>query len=144
MWTKVHYSTICWSLPGSKFFLTIISMKMFLIISERRAGFLILVTSIYLIMQFGTWQERCSTRTYSSMKTFKGFQKQCQIHGIDRQKNSSIIQSNMADAIRKSGRRRRWSYWTPSLTTLTFDSMYIFIVIDILLINRKLYMIKWL
>ena len=81
-------------LPGSKCFLIIISMKMFLIISKRRADFLILVTSIYLIMQFGTWWERYSTRTYSSMKTFKGFQKQYQMHGIDRKKKSSIIQSN--------------------------------------------------
>ena len=35
--------------------LPIISMKMSLIISEGKIDLLIRVTSIYLIMQFGTW-----------------------------------------------------------------------------------------
>ena len=50
----------------------------------------------------------------------------------------------MADAIRKSGRIRRWSHFTSNLTTPTHDSTYISIVIDMLFINRKLNMIKWL
>ena len=58
-------------------------------------------------------------------------------------KKSSTIQS-MVDAIRKSGRRKRGSHWTSNLMTLTHDSMYISIVIDMLFINRKLDMIKWL
>ena len=57
-------------------------------------------------------------------------------------KKSSIIQS-MVDAIRKSGRRKRGSDWTSNLMTLTHDSMYISIVINMLFINRKLDMMKW-
>ena len=50
----------------------------------------------------------------------------------------------MADAIRISGRRRWWSHCTSNLTTPTHDSTYVCIVIDILFINRKLNMKKWL
>ena len=75
--------------------LPIISMKVSLIISERKIDFLSLVTSIYLIMQFGTWWKRCSTRTKSNIERSKGFQQQYQMHGIDWQKkfmNNSIDQ----------------------------------------------------
>ena len=50
----------------------------------------------------------------------------------------------MADTIRKSGRRRRWTLCASNLATLTHDSTYISIVIDMFFINRKLNMIKWL
>ena len=50
----------------------------------------------------------------------------------------------MADAIRISGRRWWWSHCTSNLTTPTHDSTYVSIVIDILFINRKLNMKKWL
>ena len=43
--------------------LPIISMKMSLIISERKTDLQIPVTSIYLIMWFGTSRKRYSTRT---------------------------------------------------------------------------------
>ena len=43
----------------------------------------------------------------------------------------------MGDAIRISGRRRRWSHCTSNLTTPTHDSTYVSIVIDILFINRE-------
>ena len=48
----------------------------------------------------------------------------------------------MADAIRKSGRRRQWSHCASDLTTMTHDSPYISIFIDMLFINRKLNMIQ--
>ena len=67
------------------------------------------------------------------METSKGFQQQDQMHRIDWQKNSSITQSiNGGLDIGGSGRRRRWSHWTSNLTTLTHDSTYISIVIDML------------
>ena len=65
------------------------------------------------------------------MKTLKVFQKHYHTHGINWQ-NSSIHRA-MADAIRKSGRRRWQSHCTSNLTTLTHDSTYISIVIDMLL-----------
>ena len=37
--------------------------EMSLIISESKTGLLIQVTSVYLIMQFGAWSKRYSTRT---------------------------------------------------------------------------------
>ena len=58
-------------------------------------------------------------------------------------KNSSITQP-ISDVTRKSGRRRQWSQWISYLVTLTHDSTYISIVIDMLFINIKLDMIKWL
>ena len=70
-----------------------ISMKMSLIISQSKTGLLIPVTSIYLIMQFGTSYKRYSTRSYTDMKTPKVLQQQCRMYGIDGQKNLSIIQS---------------------------------------------------
>ena len=42
--------------------LLVISMKMFLIISERNTNLLIPVTSVYLILQFGTSWKRYSAR----------------------------------------------------------------------------------
>ena len=50
----------------------------------------------------------------------------------------------MADAIRKSERIRRWSHCTSNLTIPTHDFTCISIVIDMLFINRKLNMTKWL
>ena len=65
----------------------IISMKMCLIISERKTDLLIPVTSIYLITQFGTSWKRYSTRNYRDMKTAMSYV-------WDRlTKKSSIIQS---------------------------------------------------
>ena len=48
----------------------------------------------------------------------------------------------MADAIRKSGRRRQVSHCTTNLTTPIHDFTYISIFIDMLFINRKLNMIQ--
>ena len=48
----------------------------------------------------------------------------------------------MADAIRKTGRRRQESHCTSNLTTPTHNSTYISIVIDMLFTNGKLNMIK--
>ena len=50
----------------------------------------------------------------------------------------------MADAIRISGRGRRWPHCTSNLTTPTHDSTYVSILIYFLFINRKLNMKKWL
>ena len=72
-----------WLVVTQQILLPIISMKMSLIISERNTDLLIPVTSIYLIMQFGTSGKRYSTRTSSDMKTTKVFQQQCHMHGID-------------------------------------------------------------
>ena len=62
-----------WLAAAQQTLLAIISMKMFLIISERNTDLLIPVTSIYLIMQFGTSGKRYSTRTSSDMNTSKVF-----------------------------------------------------------------------
>ena len=48
----------------------------------------------------------------------------------------------MADAIRKSDRRRWWPQYTSNLTTPTHDSTYISIAIDMLFIDGELNMIK--
>ena len=44
----------------------------------------------------------------------------------------------MADAIRKSDRRRWWPQHTSNLTTPTHDSTYISIAIDMLFINGRI------
>ena len=55
---------------------------------------------------------------------------------------NSINQLQMR--LEKNGRRRRWPHCTSILTTPTHDLTQISIVIDMLFINRKLNMIKWL
>ena len=133
-----------WLFATQQIRLPIILMKMSLIISERNTDLLIPVTSIYLIMQFGTSWKRYSTRTWIDMKTSKVFQQQCHTHRIDWKNNHQIFNQPMTDAIRKSGRIRQCSHCTSNLTTPTYDSTYISIIIDLLFINSKLNMIKLL
>ena len=78
-----------WLVATQQILLPIISIKMSQIISETKID-PILVTSI---LQFGTWCKIWSTRTKGYIETSKGFQQQYQMHGIDWQKKSSIIQS---------------------------------------------------
>ena len=104
--------------------LPIISMKMSLIIPERKFDLLILVTLIQVIMQFGTSWKKWSTRMESDMKTSKGFQQWYDMHVIHWQKliSNSIYQwwMRLEKVVEESGGHIEhliWQHWLMILCT---------------------------
>ena len=120
--------------------LPIISMKMSLIISESKTGLLSL-------LDYAIW-DIMKKILYKNLKWYENIQgpSAAMSYVWDRVTKKFVNNFNrpMANAIRISGGRRRWSLCTSNLTTPTHDSTYFSIVIDILFINRNLNMKKWL
>ena len=127
-----------------KILLPIISMKMSLIISERKTDLLIPVTQFTWLCNSGHHEEDTLQELKAIWRHRMSFGSNVICMRYTDKKTYQEFNRPMPDAIRKSKRRRRLSHCMSNLRTPTHDSTYISIVNDMLFINVKFNMIKWL